>query len=652
VSEGSFRFRLQHGALRCGRAVIALFQTLLAFVRRKNRLRLVWTAWRVLRTQGWRGLKQELVQFAGASASYKQWIARHDSLADKDLRAIQAHISAFENRPLISVLMPTFDTPEKWLWRAIESVRSQLYPHWELCVADDGSSAAGVRTMLEEYARLDRRIRVVFRQTNGHISAASNTALEMATGDFIALLDHDDELPMHALYMVAVALNEDPGLDLIYSDEDKIDESGRRFSPYFKPDWDPILLTGMNVVSHLGVYRTSLVRSLGGFREGFEGSQDWDLALRAGEAISSARIHHIPHVLYHWRALDGSTSVSVGQKPYALQAGEKAVREHLERTGFEGQISETLAGHLRASPKTPDPAPLVSVVIPTRNGLALLRRCIESLLEKTRYPNYEILIVDNQSDDPETLAYLERIAANAGVRILKDDRPFNYSALNNAAVKSARGSYLCLMNNDIEVISENWLDEMVGWAARPEIGAVGAKLYYPDETIQHAGVILGMGGVAGHVYCKIPKNSTGYMKRLVLVQHFSAVTAACLVVRKALYEEVGGLDEKNLAVDFSDVDFCLRLTERGYRNLWTPYAELYHHESATRGTSDTPEKKLRFQREVDFFRSRWGHMLRCDAAHNPNLTLDSSWPGLAAVPRSDKPWNYRSDPLSPAEAKP
>jgi O-antigen biosynthesis protein len=650
VSEPSFRSRLQRAALRCSRAVSTLFKTLVAFTRRKNRLRLVITAWRVLRMQGWRGLKQELVQFAGANASYRQWIARNDTLQGSDVKAIRAHVSALEYQPLISVLVPTFNTPEKWLRRAIESVRAQLYPHWELCIADDASTLGTVRKVLEEYARTDPRIRIAFRQVNGHISAASNTALEIATGEFVALLDHDDELPIHALYMVAAALNENRQLDLIYSDEDKIDESGRRFDPCFKPDWNPALVTGMNVVSHLGVYRTSLVRGLGGFREGYEGSQDWDLALRASEAIPGSHVHHIPYVLYHWRALGGSTSVSVDKKPYAATAGEKAVRDHLERIGFDGLVSDTPAGHLRTRPKTPSPAPLVTVVIPTRNGLALLRRCIESLLEKTRYPNYEILVIDNQSDDPQALAYLEQIAADARIRVIRDERPFNYSALNNSAVRQARGSYLCLMNNDIEVISEDWLDEMLGWAARPGVGAVGCKLYYPDGTIQHAGVIVGMGGVAGHIYCKIPRNSSGYMKRLTLVQHFSAVTAACLVVRKALYEEVGGLDETNLAVDFSDVDFCLRLMEHGYRNVWTPYAELYHHESATRGASDTPEKKLRFEREVDYFRARWAHLLGCDPAHNPNLTLDVSWPGLAAVPRLSKPWNRNAEPHSRVEA--
>lgn len=642
---------LQRGFMRSIHIVSTLFRTLTALTRRKNRLGLIRAAWRVIRSQGWHGLKQEFLQFTHVNVTYERWIALHDTLSEKDQQAIRAHISLFASRPVFSVLIPTYNTPEVWLRRAIESVREQLYPHWELCIADDASTDPCVRRVLEEYAHLDRRIRVVFREINGHISAASNTALGIASGDFVALLDHDDELQKHALYMVAVALTDHPDLDLIYSDEDKIDESGRRFGPYFKPDWNPALFTAQNFVSHLGIYRTSLVRSIGGFREGYEGSQDWDLALRFSESMPSSHIHHIPHILYHWRAIDGSTAASAGEKPYASKAAEKALREHLERIGFQGLISQTAGGYFRTAPKMPTPAPLVSIVIPTRNGLPLLRRCIESLRERTRYSNYEVLVIDNQSDDPEMLAYLKKIAADGTVRILRYDRPFNFSALNNFAVKEARGSYLCLMNNDIEVISEEWLDEMVSQAARPETGAVGAKLYYPNDTIQHAGVLLGMGGIAGHLYSGLPRNSTGYMTRLLLVQNMSAVTAACLVVRKDLYEEVGGLDEKNLPVAFNDVDFCLKLLEHGYRNLWTPYAELYHHESATRGPENTPEKQSRFQREVAYMQARWGPMLGCDPAHNPNLTLHSSWPWLAPIPRVSKPWNPERERPSKSEVR-
>ena len=634
------RNAIQRCVARSIRIFSALVGVLAAIIRHQSRLVLVRGAWRVVRDEGLLGLRQKFLQFAHANITYARWILLHDTLDEKDREAIRTHVSVLMDQPLISVLMPTYNTKEQWLRLAIESVRRQLYPNWELCIADDASTAPHVRSVLEEFSRLDQRIRVVFRQTNGHISAASNTALGIARGDFVALLDHDDELPEHALYMVAVAVNENPSLDLIYSDEDKIDESGGRFGPYFKPDWNPDLFSCQNMICHLGVYRTSLANSFGGFREGCEGAQDWDLALRFSERVSSTRIHHIPHVLYHWRAIAGSTAVVVSEKPYALQAAEKVLRDHCDRIGRQGIISQAAGGYFRVCSSIPIPNPLVSIIIPTRNGLVLLRRCIERLRERTRYSNYEILVVDNQSTDSETLDYLNQISGAGFARVLRYDFPFNYSALNNFAAKAARGSYLCLMNNDIEVISEHWLDEMVSQAACIEVGAVGAKLYYPNDTIQHAGVILGMGGIAGHLYSGMGRNSSGYMSRLMLVQNVSAVTAACLLVRKELYEEVGGLDEKNLPIAFNDVDFCLRLLERGYRNLWTPYAELYHHESASRGPEDTPEKKLRFRREMTYMQTRWGHLLQHDPAHNPNLTLGNSWPYLAAAPRAKRPWRF------------
>ncbi len=620
-----------------------LIQSIAAFARRRNRIALIRLAFRVLCRQGWHGLRRELLRFAQVHVTYEQWIALHDTFSAEDQRAIQKHISAFGSRPLLSVLMPTYNTPERWLRRAIESVRRQLYPFWELCIADDASTDPHVRAVLEEYRHLDHRMHVIYRELNGHISAASNSALGLASGEFVVFLDHDDEMPDHALYMVANALNDNSELDLLYSDEDKIDESNRRYGPHFKPDWNPDLVNGQNMVNHLCVYRTALVRSLGGLREGYEGAQDWDLLLRISECIPASRICHIPYVLYHWRAVSGSTAATANEKPYAFQAAAKGLRDHLERTGQQGLVFRTAGEYFRIKRVTPSPAPLVSIVIPTRNGLHLLRRCIDSLRKRTRYPRYEILIVDNQSDDPKTLGYLEQVSRAEDTRVLRFDFPFNYSALNNFAARESRGAYLCLMNNDIETISEDWLDEMVGQAARPGIGAVGAKLYYPNETIQHAGVILGLGGIAGHPYSGTERHSFGYMARLMLVQNVSAVTAACLVVRKDIFEEVKGLDEVNLTIAFNDVDFCLRLLERGYRNLWTPYAELYHHESATRGPEDTREKQLRFQREVAYMEARWGHVLEYDPAHNVNLTLENSWPNLASRPRKTKPWCSQGD---------
>lgn len=611
--------------------------TLHALTRQRRVAELASKAYRLWKREGISGIRRHLWNVEHNTLDYTHWINQFDTLDNTDRQAIRKHIAGFHCRPLISVLMPTYNSQERWLGQAIESVRNQLYPDWELCIADDASTQPHVRAILEKYQQLDERIRIVFRDSNGHISAASNSALKIASGEFVALLDHDDELPEHALYTVVAALNDNSDLDLIYSDEDKIGGENYRYDPYFKPDWNPDLLTSQNMICHLGVYRTELVRKIGGFREGYEGAQDWDLALRISEQSSINRIKHLPYILYHWRVTTGSTAMGIGEKPYALQTSEAALSDHLDRTGRGGKVLQTTGEYFRIRYSIPSPAPLVSIVIPTRNGLTLLRRCIDSLKEKTRYPSYEILVVDNQSDDLETLRYLKQIVSAGDARVIRYDLPFNYSALNNFAVKETRGSYLCLMNNDIEIISEDWLDEMVSQAARPEIGAVGAKLYYSNNTIQHAGVILGMGGVAGHLYSRIERSSDGYMSRLLLVQNISAVTAACMVVRKDIYEEAGGLDEKNLPVAFNDVDFCLRLLERGYRNLWTPFAELYHHESATRGPEDTPEKQKRFQREVAYMQTRWRQQLLNDAAYNPNLTLDSAWPNLA-TPRISKPW--------------
>jgi glycosyltransferase involved in cell wall biosynthesis len=564
---------------------------------------------------------------------YAEWIRRYDTISDEDRVQMRERINRMLKQPLISVVMPTYNPKPDWLIEAIESVRKQIYQHWELCIADDVSTDPAVRPILESYAKEDARIKVVFREQNGHISAASNSALELVTGEWVALLDHDDLLAEQALFWVADAINSNPDLRLIYSDEDKLDEVGRRCDPYFKCDWNADLFYSQNLISHLGVYRSDLLNAIGGFRVGLEGAQDYDLALRCVEYIEPKQIHHIPRVLYHWRMHAASTAQFAGSKPYAMLAGEKALNEHLQRQGIIAKAELLDFGMYRVSYALPDTPPMVSLIIPTRNRLQLLRQCVESILKKTSYPNYEILIVDNGSDDPATLQYFREIESEARVRVLRDDRPFNYSALNNAAVKVARGELVALINNDIEVISPEWLSEMVSHALRPSIGAVGARLWYPNKKLQHGGVILGLGGVAGHSHKYLDHTQYGYFGRANLVQSFSAVTAACLVIRKTIFEEVGGLNETDLPIAFNDVDFCLRVREAGYRNVWTPYAELYHHESATRGLEDTPEKQARFDKEQHYMKQRWGDQLLNDPAYSPNLTLDHTDFSLAWPPR-------------------
>lgn len=564
--------------------------------------------------------------------AYSKWIQLYETHHGLSAQQLDALLSSMRWSPKISILLPVFNTPEKWLRRCIETVISQSYGNWELCIADDASTRSDTREVLEEYLRRDARIKVHFRQKNGHISAASNTALSLATGDYVVLLDHDDELPSNALYEVAQAINKNPGWKLIYSDEDKMDEEGQRFDPYFKPEWNYDLFLSQNCISHLGVYKTEMIREMGGFREGFEGSQDYDLALRTVEKLAPGEIGHIPKVLYHWRAIHGSTALGFQQKSYAQLAAKKAVQEHLERRHINADVTTTDFGFQKIHYHLPMPAPLVTLVIPTKDRVDLLQMSVGSILNKTIYPSIEIIIVNNQSTEPATLKYFEEIVRDKRVRVLDYDEPFNFSAINNFAVRSARGTIIGLVNNDIEVMHGDWLAEMASHAVRQGVGAVGAKLYYPDDTIQHAGVIVGLGGVAGHAYLGQSSTFLGQASRACLTQNLSAVTAACLLVKKQIYEEVGGLDE-SLKVAFNDIDFCLRIRAAGYRNVWTPFASLYHHESLSRGYEDTPEKRARFQDEVLFMKNRWAQELDHDPAYNPNLSLTGNAFDLAYPPR-------------------
>ncbi|HEY6908580.1 MAG TPA: glycosyltransferase family 2 protein [Myxococcales bacterium] len=558
---------------------------------------------------------------------YGEWVDRYATISDADRAAIRRHIARLPQRPGFSVLMPVYETPEPFLRRAIGSVRAQLYPDWELCIADDASPSPHVRRVLEEAAAADSRIRVVFRDRNGHISAASNSALEIATGDWIALLDHDDELSEHALYMVALAAAD---ADLIYSDEDKLDAHGRLSDPHFKPDWNPDLLLAQNYVAHLCAVRTGLVRDLGGFRLGLEGSQDHDLVLRVAKA--GGRIRHVPHVLYHWRAIEGSTALSARSKRYAEEASLRALRDHTGVAVEAGPLPFTY----RVRWPIPEPAPLVSLIVPTRDAAGLLQTFVETLAT-TAYRPYELIVVDNQSRDPAALRLLRGLEERKLARVLRYDAPFNYSAINNLGVREARGEIVGLLNNDLEIVEPGWLTAMVAHALRPEVGAVGARLLYPDGTVQHGGVILGIGGVANHAHRNFPRSETGYFGRLQLVQDLSAVTAACLLVRREVYLRAGGLDE-SIAVAFNDVDFCLRLRKAGLRCVFTPEATLVHHESKSRGKDDSPEKRARFVSEVETMMARWGEVLRNDPAYNPNLTLESEDFALAWPPRALRPW--------------
>ncbi|RWB74613.1 MAG: glycosyltransferase [Mesorhizobium sp.] len=555
------------------------------------------------------------------SITYEGWIALNDTPTEDDIANLRRRLAELKARPLISVLMPVYNTPDGLLREAIESVRAQIYQNWELCIADDCSTKPHMRLILNDYAKRDPRIKIVFREENGHISQASNSALELVTGEWVAMLDHDDELRPHALAEVALELDRHPDSELIYSDEDKIDSQGRRYDPNFKPDFSRELFRSQNYLNHLTVHRAENIRAVGGWRPGFEGSQDYDLNLRIFERIDPRKIRHIPKVLYHWRAVEGSTALDGSQKSYAYTAGLRALEEHVERMRLPARVEEapgTTCYRLRFS--VPDPQPLVSLVIPTRDKVDLLRNCLNSIREKTTYGSYEIIVVDNGSVEQETLAYFSELKKAKNMRVLHYDKPFNYSAINNFAVLNAKGSIIGLINNDIEVISPDWLTEMVSWAVQPDIGCVGAKLYYADDTIQHGGVIVGVGGVAGHSHKNFPRHHAGYFARLKVLQNLSAVTAACLLIRKNVFEEVGGLNEVDLTVAFNDVDLCLKAQEAGYSNVWTPYAELYHLESVSRGAEDAPEKVERFKNEIMFMQRQWKKVIDRDPFYSPNLT--------------------------------
>ena len=575
---------------------------------------------------------------AGRWRTYRKWLLQHDQFDGAARDRLAARCAAIQNPITISVLLPAWNTPEPVLRAAIESVRRQVYPHWQLCIADDASPSPHVRGVLAEYSRLDSRIAYCVREEQGNISLATNSALDLATGQWVAFLDHDDELHPAALGCIALEVDAHPEAEMIYSDEDKVDADQRRSAPHLKPEWDAELLVGQNYVCHLVALPRKRMQEIGGLRAGLEGCQDWDLVLRATEANPRARVRHIPRLLYHWRIMVGSTALGPEEKDYVSKRAFRALREHFERTGEPIEdITPIAAGLWRVIRTVPAPAPPVSVIVPTRDKLDLLERCILSLRQHTRYPNFEIVVVDNQSAEPATIAKLREWQEAGIVRVIPYDAPFNYAALHNLVVPQCAGEFVCLLNNDTEVIEPDWLTHLMAQAVREGVGAVGALLLYPDQTIQHAGTILGLGGIGDHRHALEPRYCEGHMGRLRVAHQISAVTGACLVVRKSSYLEAGGMDEENLAVTYNDVDFCLRLIEHGYRNIWTPLAVLIHHESASRGLADTPEKRARFRRELQYMRDRWGERLLHDPAYNPNCTLQHKDGGLAAVPRLE-PW--------------
>lgn len=569
---------------------------------------------------------------ADPQEDYASWLDNFDALASN--KEILSWLSTFSYQPLISIILPTYNSDLFFLSEAIKSVESQSYNNWQLCIADDGSSDEKLLRFLKKL-NADERIDINFIQENRHISIASNTAIELAKGEYITFLDHDDLLHPHALAVIVGQLNRDKNIDLIYSDEDKIDEVGNRSEPNFKPDWNPDLLLSQNYICHLAVYRKSIVEEIGGLREGFEGAQDYDLLLRVTEKTN--KIFHIPLILYHWRAVPGSTALNAEEKNYAYNKASQAIRDCIQRRGLDAEVLPSSLGVYHRIKYNVGPLqPVVSIIIPTRDHVELLETCIDGILNRTNYTNWEILIVDNDSQQKRTHEYFRRIQSEK-IRILKFSGKFNYSAINNYGARQARGEVLLLLNNDIEIIEPSWLNELVSHAMREEIGAVGARLYYSDDSVQHDGIVVGIGGVAGYANPRLGRFEVGTFGGSRLIRNFSAITAAALAVRKELFEQINGFDEKNLEVAFNDVDLCLRLMEAGYRNLYTPYCELYHHESLSRGLDVGSEKEARFKREAEYMKKRWLDVISDDPHYNPNLSLQH---GFALDVNRGKSWPW------------
>jgi O-antigen biosynthesis protein len=600
----------------------------------KSRRRKYYDLWRtggkILINDGYHAFSQSAIRHfykTNELSNYQNWIQQNEPEPDK-LILLKNTSQNFSYRPKISIITPVWNTDKKWLRLAIDSVINQVYDNWELCIVDGGSTKRYIKHILREYSQKDSRIKIKILEENTGIAGNSNEALSLATGEFIGFLDHDDELAPFALHEVVSLLNQNQHFEFIYSDEDKMDQNGNRKDPFFKPDWSPDLFLSQNYLCHLSLIRKTLIDSVGGFHTGYDGSQDYDLFLRCTEKISPATIAHIPKILYHWRIISGSAADHPEAKPYAITSAKKALDDALIRRELQGEAIDGLFSSSYRVCYTIQDDPHVSIIIPTKDHVDVLKRCIQSILDKTLYKNYEIVIVDNQSTDRETFEYYKSLATNPKIKILYYDNPFNFSAINNYAVTRVQSPYILFLNNDTEVISEEWLSAMLEHAQRDSVGAVGAKLLYPNNLIQHAGVILGITGtpgqkgVAGHSHKYLPENCSGHFVRPQIIGNCSAVTAACMMMRKDVFNEIGGFN-KDLAIAFNDVDLCLRIRKAGYLIIYTPYSLLYHHESMSRGYENTPEKQARFLNEVTLIRKQWGAVIdNGDPYYNPNLTLE------------------------------
>ena len=574
---------------------------------------------RYLKHYGVRGFYARLLErFEEREVEYQEWYEKNKPSEEELARQRK---KKWKEPVTISVLVPAYRTPEAFLRQMIESVLNQTYPYLELCIADGSGKNISVEKVVKEYQANDQRVRYQRLEKNEGIAGNTNAAIRMATGDYLALFDHDDLLSPNALFEVASTIEKDKA-DVVYTDEDKVtSDLKEHFQPHFKPDFNPDLLCSNNYICHLFVVKRSLALKLGGQDPAYDGAQDYDFIFRCTE--EAEKIVHIAKILYHWRVHQASTADNPTSKMYAFDAGKRAIEAHLQRIGAKAEVSHTKdLGFYRVKYQVQG-NPKVSIVIHNKDEKETLKKCLESIWQKTTYSNYEIILVENNSTTREIRDYYQELDGKNGVRVVYWDKEFNYSAINNFGISYAKGEYILCLNNDITVISPEWMEELLANCQRPEVGIVGARLYYPDNTIQHAGIVLGMGGCAGSLFVGLARSRGGYLHKAALQQDLSAVTAACFMVKKEAFEKVGGFEEK-LAVAFNDVDFCLKVRHAGYLVVYDPYAELYHHESKTRGYENTEAKKRRFQEEIEYMRCHWMPDILRDPYYNENLSLKAS----------------------------
>lgn len=563
---------------------------------------------------------------------YGPWREQHLP-SKEELERQRREQKSWEKRPRVSIVVPAFHTPEVFLRQMIESVEHQTYNNWQLCIAD-GSRDSSVENVVNEYVEQGLFISYLRLDENKGIAENTNAALKLADGEWVGFLDHDDVLAEHALYEVVKAARQHEDVEMIYTDEDKVNlELTEYYRPHFKPDFSLDLLRSNNYITHFLVVKQKIAEKAGGFRSEYDGAQDYDFIFRCAELAK--RIYHIPEVLYHWREHKDSTAANTMSKQYAYTAGQRAIEAHLNRTGTKGEVSKKKDMGFYEVYYPVKGEPLVSIIIPNKDHIKILDQCLKSL-DKSTYTNYEVIIVENNSEDPETFTYYRKISSQR-IKVVIWEEGFNYSAINNFGFQHARGEYIILLNNDIEIINPQWIEEMLGNCQRPEVGIVGAKLYYPDDTIQHAGIVLGIGeglaagGIAGAMFVGMKRSRSGYMHKASIQLNYSAVTAACMMVSRKVYQEIGGFDE-TLSVAFNDVDFCLKAVEKGYLVVYNPRVEAYHYESKSRGKEDTKEKVQRFQQEIDRMREKWIEVLKeGDPYYNKNLSLSRVNYGLRMI---------------------